>query len=396
MSIDLVSKRSLFLNVAHFFDHMFMLIYATAVITIALEFKTGYGQLVALSAPSFILFGGMALPFGWLGDKIGRHTLITIFYIGIGFSSILTGLSEGYWQIAFGLSAIGVFAAIYHPVGIPMLVQGIKKPGKVLGINGVFGNMGVAAAPLIVGIIGNVADWRWAFIAPGIISVIIGILFWKTVKKDTPDKSATTREAQKTDPMVSGWKHVLSVIAGVSLIGGLIFNSTTISLPKLFEERLDQISTNAWDFTIMASLVYAIASMAQIAAGYAVDKFSAKRLMLCLVGAQGIVFVLVSHSQGYFLFGLSLLGMCFVFGQIPIIDTILTRYVPDSYRGRIFSLKYLLNLGVGAMAVPMIAYLHGSGAGFTVLFQVLSISAFLVFMFAATLPKQSKKKMSLT
>ncbi len=392
MAANFMTRKSLFLNFAHFFDHMFMLIYATAVITIALEFENSYGQLVALATPSFILFGGMALPFGWLGDRWGRHTLITIFYIGIGISSILTGLADNYWEIAFGLSAIGIFAAIYHPVGIPMLVQGVEKPGKILGLNGVFGNMGVAAAPLIVGIIGTTADWRLAFIAPGIISIIFGILFWKLVPKDTPSQNIKKTNSSGPELLLKGWRHVLLVIAVVTLIGGLVFNSTTIALPKLFEERLSLISLKALNFTFMASAVYAIASMAQIAAGFAVDKFSAKKLMMGLVGAQCIIFLFVSNSDGYILFWLSLVGMCFVFGQIPIIDTILTRYVPDTHRGKIFSLKYLLNLGVGAMAIPMIAYFHDWGGGFTMLFQVLGASALFTFLFATSLPREQQTK----
>ena len=366
-----------------------MLIYATAVITIAIELKSSYGQLVALATPSFILFGGMALPFGWLGDRLGRHTLMTIFYVGIGISSIATGLSNGYWQIGLGLSAIGIFAAIYHPVGIPMLVQGVEKPGKILGINGVFGNMGVAAAPLLVGIVGTTLSWRWAFIIPGILSILFGLFFWKMVTKDKPIQKIKKSENHASETLVSGWQHVLLVLAAVSLIGGLIFNSTTIALPKLFEERLSLITSSAWDFTVMASSVYAIASMAQIGAGFAVDKFSAKKLMMGLVGAQCLIFILVAYADGYILFGLSLLGMCFVFGQIPIIDTILTRYVPDSHRGRIFSLKYLLNLGVGAMAIPMIAYFHDWGGGFASLFQVLSVSALAIFLFSASLPRST-------
>ena len=111
--------------------------------------------------------------------------------------------------------------------------------------------------------------------------------------------------------------------------------------------------------------------------------------MMGLVGAQCLIFILVAYADGYILFGLSLLGMCFVFGQIPIIDTILTRYVPDSHRGRIFSLKYLLNLGVGAMAIPMIAYFHDWGGGFASLFQVLSVSALAIFLFSASLPRST-------
>ena len=296
MESNIFSGKTLFLNIGHFFDHMFMLLYATAVITIAQEFNSSYGKLVALATPSFILFGGMALPFGWLGDRWGRHTLITVFFIGIGISSIFTGFAENYWQIAAGLSAIGIFAAIYHPVGIPMLVQGISKPGRLLGVNGVFGNMGVAAAPLLVGILVSVEDWRWVFFGPGLVSVVLGLLFWKFVKKDTLVHNLSDTKKTMEDTFIPGWKHVLLVIAAVALIGGLIFNSTTISLPKLFEERLDIVSSKVWDFTLMASIVYAVASMAQIIAGFAVDRFLQSPLWSVLWVHNALSFFSL-HSQ---------------------------------------------------------------------------------------------------
>jgi len=387
---DNLPMRTLFLNFAHFLDHLFMLIYATAVISIALEFGQSYGEILVFATPSFLLFGGMALPFGWLGDHWGRHRLLLVFFIGIGVSSILTGFGQNIWQIGGGLAAIGLFAAIYHPVGIPMLVQGLDKPGRVLGVNGVFGNLGVAAAPLAVGALAVTLGWRAAFIVPGIVSIVIGILFWRLVTPDVPIKSQSKKHETLDQAFMPGWRHVLGVIAIVTLMGGLIFNSTTVSIPKLFEERLGAIGPEFLGFTAMAAIVYAVASLAQVLAGIAVDKIAAKILIIGLVSSQCIVFMLVSVSEGYLLFAFSLLGMSFVFGQIPVIDTLITRYVPDSHRGKVFSIRYLLNLGVGALAVPMISYLHHWGGGFTTLFQILGTSAIIMAIAAITLPRAVK------
>ena len=390
MPSDNLTLRTLFLNFAHFLDHLVMLIYATAVISIALEFGKTYGEILVFATPGFLLFGAMALPFGWLGDHWGRHRLLLIFFIGIGISSILTGVGQNTWQIGGGLAAIGLFAAIYHPVGIPMLVQGLEKPGRVLGVNGVFGNLGVAAAPLFVGALAVTLGWRAAFIVPGILSIILGILFWRLVKPDVPIKSQSKKQRTMDQAFMPGWRHVLGVIAVVTLMGGLIFNSTTVSIPKLFEERLGDIGPDFLGFTAMAAIVYAVASLAQVIAGIAVDKFSAKVLITGLVTSQCIVFLLVSISDGYQLFALALLGMSFVFGQIPVIDTLITRYVPDSHRGKVFSIRYLLNLGVGALAVPMISYLHLWGGGFTALFQILGTGAIIMAIAAITLPRAVK------
>jgi len=394
MANNPVITKSIFLNLAHFLDHFFILIYATAVIAIALEFDQSYGEILVYATPGFVLFGAMALPFGWLGDRWGRHRLILIFFVGIGFSSLFIGLSQNIWQIAGGLTAIGLFAAIYHPVGIPMLVQGIERPGRILGINGVFGNLGVAAAPLFVGFIDVQYGWRTAFIVPGILSIVIGGLFWKLVPRDKPRGSKSGPAISLDDVFVPGWRHVLGVIAVIALMGGLIFNSTTISLPKLFEERLTLSSVEFMNYTVMASIAYACASIAQIVTGYAVDRLSAKSLIIGIVFSQALIFVGVAQTDGLPVFFLALLGMSSVFGQIPIIDTLITRYVPDSHRGKVFSVRYLLNLTVGAMAVPLISYLHEWGGGFQSLFLFLSFCALTMAVAATTLPNRVKSRLA--
>ena len=152
-----------FLGIGHFFDHLFMLIFATvAALSLTQEWGMSYADLIPYATPGFVTFGICTIPAGWLADKWSRNCMMVAFFIGIGLSSVFTSLAETPLQIGFGLFAIGCFAAIYHPVGLALVVQGRKNTGMPLALNGIFGNMGVACAALITGFIIDHGGWRFA------------------------------------------------------------------------------------------------------------------------------------------------------------------------------------------------------------------------------------------
>ena len=103
--------------------------------------------------------------------------MIVVFFIGIGVASIFTGLSTGRLGIQIGLAMIGIFAAIYHPIGIALVAEEAGRMGRALAINGVWGNIGVALAAVTTGAIAEYWGWRAAFIGPGIYSVAIGVSY---------------------------------------------------------------------------------------------------------------------------------------------------------------------------------------------------------------------------
>ena len=170
----------MYLNVAHFFDHFFLLIFPTAVIAIEGDWALTYGEALALGTSMYVAFALATLPAGWLGDHFARPKLITIFFLGCGAASILVGLSTGTLGFAIGLGLLGAFTALYHPVGMAMVIELAERPGRALAVNGVFGNMGLAGAALVTGLLTERFGWRTAFIVPGLVSIGVGCLYaWK-------------------------------------------------------------------------------------------------------------------------------------------------------------------------------------------------------------------------
>src|SRR5215813_9006910 len=178
-----------FINAAHVLDHMLILIFPTAVLGMGAEFGASYGERLALSLGGFIAFGAGSLPAGWLGDLWSRRNMMAVFFLGMGVATILTGLARSPLELAIGLTAIGLFGAIYHPVGTAMLTAHAERLGRAIGVNGVWGNLGVAFAALVAGGLTQYLGWRYAFFVPGAIAIATGLLFLALVP-DAPAAKA--------------------------------------------------------------------------------------------------------------------------------------------------------------------------------------------------------------
>ena len=166
-----------FVNAGHFIDHYSMLIFAAAVIIMGPGLGMSYAELLPYATPGFVAFGAGSLITGWLGDRWSRRHMMVIFFVGIGCAMISVGFVQTPVQLGTALFAIGIFASIYHPVGTAMLVSYADKLGREMGLNGVWGNLGVASSALLTGVIGQYLGWRFAFFVPGIITILVGAAF---------------------------------------------------------------------------------------------------------------------------------------------------------------------------------------------------------------------------
>ncbi|HEV2431139.1 MAG TPA: MFS transporter [Burkholderiales bacterium] len=362
-----------FINLGHFLDHLVMLVFPTVVVALGREWGRPYSELLPLALGGFIAFGAFALPAGWLADHWSRYKMMAVFFFGIGGSMLVTGLAQSPWQIGFGLTLIGVFAAIYHPVGIAMLVASPEKMGRALGWNGLWGNLGLAAAALVAGAFMDLWGWRAAFFIPGAVCVVAGIAFLAVVPDPGPVQKKSKTIGLHIDRATMA--RVFAILLIATACGGVIFNSTTVAMPKVFDERLASLTQTSFGIGALVAFVYSLAALAQLAMGALIDRFELRKLMIGIALIQIPMLAVAANVEGWAMLAAALAMMLAVFGQIPLNDVIVGKYVADEYRARVLSVRYVVSLGVAAVAVPLIAVLHRTEGGFGNVFLVLAALA---------------------
>jgi len=378
----------LFLNVGHFLDHLFVLIFATAALHLIIDWEMSYAELIPYATPGFVAFGICAIPAGWLADKWSREGMMAVFFIGIGCCSILTSTADTPLHIAVCLTLIGMFASIYHPVGLAMVVQGRTKTGIPLAINGIFGNMGVATAALLTGILADTSGWRSAFILPGVFSILVGCLYLRFIQSRHND-DANTADSDGRIEQVPVSRHTLlrvfSIVLLTTAIGGFVFQSTTFGLPKIFDERLANLAGTTTLVGWYVFIVFSLAALAQLVVGYLVDKHETRTVFAWVALLQSALFFAMIELQGTVALVVAIAFMLVVFGQIPINDVLIGRISKSEWRSRAYALRYIVTFSVMASALPIISWIHGTW-GFDVLFSALSGAALVIVAGALCLP----------
>ena len=382
--------RFLLLNLAHYLDHFFMLVFASAAaLKLIHDWGMSYAELIPYATPGFIAYAIFSLPSGWLADRWSRDNMIIIFFIGIGFSSFITALSQSPLQIALGLTLIGIFAAIYHPVGIALVIEGHVRTGIPLAINGVFGNLGVGSAALVTGFFIDNMSWRSAFIYPGLISVFLGLIYYYVSSK-LP--SNAEQESPMTDGLInnelgrSTMLRVLLIVFFSTAIGGLIFQSTTFGLPKVFDEKLAELAISATEVGWYAFLVFGVAAIGQLIVGYLIDRYSIRIVFVGIAIIQTVMFAAMVGKSGWVALLIAFIFMLAVFGQVPINDVLVGRVAREEWRSRVLAMRYILTFSLTGIAIPGIAWIHGN-MGFDGLFVLLSIGAALILCSVVMLPR---------
>jgi MFS family permease len=377
------SPTALLLNIGHAMDHLFLLIFATAVASIATQWGMVWQDLMPYTVGAFVLFGLGSLPAGRLGDLWGRRVMMVIFFLGLGGAGLLVAAVQRPWHLAVALTVMGAFASIYHPVGIPMIVQNSTRPGFTIGLNGLAGNLGIAVAAILTGFLVQQAGWRMAFAVPSILAIACGVIFALVVPRE--EMAPARKPKRSVDLPASVMVRIFFVMTLAAVSGSMIFNFTTNGNNQLLAERLRGLVDDPARLGILLAVVYTIASFAQIVVGKLIDRYPLKFVYLPMVAAQVPLFLLAARAEGWALYALMLAFMVFVFGAIPFIDAMIVQYVDDRMRSRVAGMRLAVSFGVSALAV----YLLGptvKAAGFTTLLLLMAGISSLTTLFVSMLP----------
>jgi MFS family permease len=375
--MDGSSRQIGFINAAHFMDHYVLLIFPTVVIGLEVELGRSYADLIVLSTACFVAFGLFSLPWGWAGDHWSRRKLIAIFFFGCSVSLAAAAVAPNMIWLAVALFALGIFAAIYHPIGIPKLLSHARDRGRDLARNGVFGNLGVALAPGVTAAIAVAFGWRWAFALPAAACAAGGFAYLRMTREEGDTAAARTRVAEM--PLSFNVAAAMfAAFAIVSLVAGLIFNTITVAVPKIVDERFAQ-DVPLILIGSVATLVLLMGGVAQLTVGRLVSRY-APHLLFAAIGVLQLAGILwAMYAGGYALLVALSIAIAGVYAQVTVADVVIARYTAEAWRGRVYSVRFFLAFISSGAAIGIIAVLHGRG-GF---FLVLGVTAICAVIFRA-------------
>ena len=377
----------LLLNAAHALDHLVLLVFASAVSLIAIDLGVDrWEDLMPYTTGAFLMFGLGSIPAGRLGDLWGRRKSMLLFFFGTAASCFLVAVSQESWHLAVSLTILGIFASIYHPVGIPMLLRHASRPGAAIGWNNLAGNLGVALAALITGITVSLAGWRAAFILPGLLALLLGLAFMRLAPQE-PESPAKGNKQGKDVPFVfnSDCKRALIVMTLAACTSSILFNFTTNSNTELFKVKLDGLLQSPAQIGFVLALLYAIAGVSQVVMGRLTDRYAIRPLFLGVVSLQVFFLLVAAFAEGWLFYAAGLGFMAAIFGAIPFSDVIMVRFVDDRLRSRVAGMRLGISFFVGSAAVLLLGPVV-KAVGFEWALLGLAVIASLTLLVVVRLP----------
>ena len=379
-----------FSNAGHVFTHMLTILYATAVLYLPGEFDLAYGEMLGLSSVGLILFGVGSLPAGWFGDRWSQVGMLVIFFIGIGVATVFTGFATNATSLFIGLSLIGLFASIYHPVGIAWLVACARRQGLTLGINGAFGHLGSAIAPVFVGIMIDYVSWRAAFVLPGAAAILTGGFLWIAWVNDWVSDRAADR-APLPAPAPGDYRRVFLVLLVTMACNGFVYAGMMNTAPKVFEVGLTVAVADSYTkIGILTGIVIGLSSVCSFIGGWLADRYSARRIYLVFWMLLVPSLILVAMASGNTLILAMLLAMSFLVTFAAAENMLVARYTPFKWRSLAYGARFVLALGIGGLTVYLAGDLFDRTGTFSVLYLVFSVAAVIAVLFAFWLPSTER------
>jgi len=370
----------------HAYMHLFTVFYFVIVLALETDWSLPYHELIELWTLGSLLVGLAALPAGWLGDRWSATGMMVVFFVGMGAAGIVCGLVDGKTAMLLGLTAIGVFASIYHPVGIAWLVRHAKTRGRALGINGIFGSIGIASAGLTAGALIDLFGWHAAFVVPGAISLTTGLALLACVRFGlVGDAEGVAKAEERTSRGTMLRAYAILLLTMVTM--GIVFQASQAAIPKVFDLRLRNIAgEGTFGIGLIVALIYTVGGVTQLVGGHMADKYPLKPIYVGAFLFQIPVLAGVAAFSGLPLMALAAATVLLTTAALPAENMLLARFTPQRHHGLAYGLKFVLAFGTAPLSIMLVSRIQEMTGEFVWLFLGLAGFAAVATLAAVLLP----------
>ena len=394
-------KILFFSSSIHFLTHFYVLVFPALVMPMSRDLGLPVATVLNISFWMYLLYGLLALAWGWFSDHWGHKWAMTAGIILAATGFILAGVVRSLPLISASFALVGIGSSAYHPSGLALVSQGIRERGRAMGINGIWGNMGIAIVPFVMGVLNYLIGWRRGVVILGVVGLAVGIAGLLT--PFSVERGSEVKYVKKLESRTA-LKLFVVFCAGV-LFAGLMYRSFTVILPAFVESHLGNVSRDFQNLitrrfssirdvpafqTLVANLiatgVYLLGIFGQIVGGRVADRHSLKWayfISFCaalpfILAAGFLSNALLIPAAGFF--------VLFTLGIQPIENSLLAYLTPARWRSMSYGIKFTLTFGAGAFAVKIVGAVERAYGIDSVIFLVagfltlviICVSVFLV------------------
>ena len=378
----------IFACLGHAWFHILVALYLTLVLVIEPVWQRPYDELIELWTLGALLLGLGAPAAGWLGDRWGEVRVMIVFFLGIGAATIACGLAEGPLSLTAALALLGLFGAIYHPVGTAWVVKHTTTRGRALAVLGICGSLGAAVASLVAGGLADLFDWRLAFVIPGAGTFATGLaLLWAYARGRVADRRGDVQA--QAEPSRRDLRQAFAVLAVTMSLTTVVYYAFITMLPKWLDRELGAaLGEGLLGLGALVTLVYLLGASAQFVGGHFADRGQAKAVYVASYLLKAVALVLALFVTGWPVV-LAAVAVAFVFDiAAPVENVLIARFTSSRRRGLAYGLRNGIAILAGPLGVQLVSWLFDETAGFDALLMVLAAMVLVILLAALLLPAE--------
>ena len=352
---------------SHALAHGLEWTYAAMLPVLSEEFDVSLLFLGVVANLAAFLFGFAALPAGFLSDRLGSKTMLVACLASAGVMAAIVSLTPTIYIFAAAFTILGFAIGLYHPVGVSLITRGVRKRAMALGYHGMAGNLGIALAPALAGLLISQASWRAAFGLLAVVTLGMAVLVWRSSvgDEDTEERSTANPgdQAGRTGLPWRALRPYLGPLVTVYLIimmSGFIYRGSLTFLTIHIQEEMGISLFNLEPVTLAgylatAALLFGVAG--QYFGGNLGERFKRERVLPLLWVLYTAPLLLIGLTHGVLLIVMSALFVGTFFMAQPIQNALVADYTPGWFQGTSFGFVFFAGFGLGSFAGTFAGYI---------------------------------------
>jgi MFS transporter, FSR family, fosmidomycin resistance protein len=380
-----VFRLILLISCAHALVHVFELALPSVEQMIGAEFHASKQQMGLLGTVWRVPFGIGAVLTGWLVDRFGSKPLLLIYLAGCVATAVMAGLADSFDVVFVSMLLMGCFASIYHPAGLALISHATtpETRGAALGWHGIFGSVGIAAAPFMAGMIftgGNVTWKQYYFlltIPAGVLFVVMASRLKETYRDREPDAGATAIDPEvvateggpatamllpnspkpRTATESPSWKRY-AVLVTAGALSGFIYAGFMHFLPRYLDSSGLSVSGVSPEGlrNRLAALVLICGVAGQSIAGKLAKPGRLEWLLVAIMFANAPLLVWMAVAGGKW----RVVATCSLalvhFMNQPVYNSLIAQYVPSHRRSLGYGFSNMAGFSLGGLGPAFAGY----------------------------------------